>query len=172
MVIRDDGMENLDEVILSLHRDKMLDLEHRWVNALQQLNDDDLNWRPNDLSNSIANLVVHIAGNFRQRFVSGIGGEPDNRDRNEEFNTRQRFTKQELVNILTEHFAIVHRSMLNMTSQMLTQVYNIQGRDVSGLDVIFGVATHVSEHLGQVLFIAKLRLGEEYQIQVLPHERK
>lgn len=107
-------MENQDEAILSLHRKKMLDLERRWVNALQQLNDDDVNWRANDVSNSIANLVIHVVGSLRQRFVSGIGGEPDNRDRDDEFNTKQWFTKTELINMFTEQFAIVHRTMENI----------------------------------------------------------
>lgn len=51
-----------------------------------------------------------------------------------------------------------------------TEVYKIQGRDMISLDVIFGVATQVSEHLGQVLFIAKMRLGENYQVQWMPHK--
>lgn len=165
-------MENHDESILLLHRDKMLDLERRWVTALQQLNDDDVNWRVNDMSNSIANIVVHVIGNLRQRFVSGIGEEHDDRDRDEEFNTRQQFTRIELIDMLTEQFFVVHRTLLHMKPQMLTQAYQIQERDVSVLDVIFGVATHVSEHLGQVLFIAKMRLGDDYQIQWNPHQRK
>ncbi|MCF8564195.1 DUF1572 domain-containing protein [Alicyclobacillus tolerans] len=58
---------------MSLHRDKMLDLQRRWVNALKQFNDDDVNWRVNDMSNSIANLVVHVVGNLHQRFVAANG---------------------------------------------------------------------------------------------------
>lgn len=165
-------MQSPYEVILSLHRDKMVDLERRWVNTLKQLKDEDVNWKVNDVSNSIANLVVHVVGNLRQRFVSGMGGELDHRDRDEEFNTRHQFTRTELVDMVTEQFATVHRTLQNLSPETLTQTYKIQGRDVSGLDVIFGVATHVSEHLGQVLFIAKLRLGEEYQIQWMPHEKK
>uniref|UniRef100_UPI003555EED8 DUF1572 family protein n=1 Tax=Alicyclobacillus tolerans TaxID=90970 RepID=UPI003555EED8 len=51
----------------------MLDLQRRWVNALKQFNDDDVNWRVNDMSNSIANLVVHVVGNLHQRFVAANG---------------------------------------------------------------------------------------------------
>ncbi|MFD1674285.1 DUF1572 family protein [Alicyclobacillus fodiniaquatilis] len=164
-------MNNFQEV-LSLHRDKMFDLERRWVNALQQLDDEDVNWRPNDVSNSIANLVVHVAGNLRQRFVSGIGQESDIRDRDEEFNTREWFSKTELINLLTEQFSTVHRTLQCLTPDKLFQVYTIKNQDRTVLDVIFEVVTHISEHLGQVLFIAKMRLDDRYQIQWAPHQRR
>lgn len=99
-------------------------------------------------------------------------GELDNRDRDEEFNSREQFTKAELIDMLTDEFAVVNKNILNMTPQMLSQAYEIQGRHVSLLDIIFGAATHASEHLGQVLFIAKIRLGEQYQIQWAPHRRR
>ena len=165
-------METFEDAVLSLHRAKMQDLERRWVAVLRQLHDDEVNWRPNDVSNSIANLVVHVVGNLRQRFVSGIGNEADIRMRDEEFNTRERFTGTELIDMLTEQFGIVDRTLLDMTPRMLAQTYETQGRKQSGLDILFGAATHTSEHLGQVLFIAKMLLGERYQIQWSPHQRR
>ena len=37
--------------------------------------DDEIVWaRPNDASNSIGNLMLHLSGNARQWIVSGIGG--------------------------------------------------------------------------------------------------
>lgn len=163
-------MNNLEE-ILSLSREKMRDLERRWINTLQQLDDEDVNWRANDVSNSVTNLVVHVAGSLRQRFVSGIGRESDIRDRDEEFNTREQFTKTDLINLLTEQFATVHQTMQSLTPEKLFRVYTIKDHEETALDVIFEVVTHVSEHLGQVLFIAKMRLGEQYQIQWAQHQR-
>ena len=46
-----------------------------------QLDDEQVWWRPRDGMNSIGNLLLHLAGNLRQRFGSVIGGEPDDRDR-------------------------------------------------------------------------------------------
>ena len=37
--------------------------------------------RPNEASNSIGNLMLHLAGNARQWIVSGVGGALDVRDR-------------------------------------------------------------------------------------------
>ncbi|NIP78841.1 MAG: DUF664 domain-containing protein, partial [Gemmatimonadetes bacterium] len=47
--------------------------------ALEALPADDLWWRPNDASNSVGNLLLHMAGNLRQWVVSGVGGAPDGR---------------------------------------------------------------------------------------------
>src|SRR4029453_11605183 len=44
--------------------------------------------RPNEASNSIGNLMLHLAGNARQWIVSGVGGAHDVRDRQSEFDQR------------------------------------------------------------------------------------
>ena len=57
--------------------------------CLELLDEDEVWWRPNQHSNSIGNLVLHLAGNVRQYVVSGAGGEPDIRRRDEEFAAAQ-----------------------------------------------------------------------------------
>ena len=39
--------------------------------CLDSLSEDDIWWRPNERSNSVGNLVLHLAGNIRQWVVSG-----------------------------------------------------------------------------------------------------
>src|SRR4029450_1506676 len=48
--------------------------------CVAQLSDEQLWWRPRPDMNSIANLMLHLAGNLRQWIISGIGGAPDVRD--------------------------------------------------------------------------------------------
>src|SRR3712207_5619994 len=55
------------------------------VHCLRQLSDEDVRWRPHATHNSIAIVVNHLCGNVRQWVVSGIGGAPDVRDRQSEF---------------------------------------------------------------------------------------
>ena len=49
--------------------------------SVKRLSHEDLWWRPNPASNSVGNLILHLAGNVRQWVVSGIGGAPDDRRR-------------------------------------------------------------------------------------------
>jgi hypothetical protein len=53
--------------------------------ATKSLSHDDVWRRANEQSNSIGNLMLHLAGNIRHWIVSGIGGAPSTRDRAAEF---------------------------------------------------------------------------------------
>ena len=71
--------------------------------------DDHVVWaRPNEASNSIGNLMLHLAGNARQWIVSGVGGTPDVRDRQSEFEQRASIpvTVLEAVFHVVEHFSM------------------------------------------------------------------
>lgn len=57
--------------------------------CLAQLDDGQIWWRPRAEMNSIGNLILHLAGNLRQRYLSDIGGEPFDRDRFGEFTERR-----------------------------------------------------------------------------------
>src|ERR1044071_4675434 len=60
--------------------------------------DDRVIWaRPNESSNSIGNLMLHLAGNARQWIVSGIGRAPDVRNRQAEFDQRDPIPATELI---------------------------------------------------------------------------
>src|SRR5436190_19039576 len=56
--------------------------------AMDELTDDQIWWRPNDASNSIGNLILHLCGNARQWIVAGVDGAEDTRDRASEFAQR------------------------------------------------------------------------------------
>ena len=42
--------------------------------ALAELTEDQIWWRPNEASNSIGNLILHLCGNIRQWMIAGVGG--------------------------------------------------------------------------------------------------
>lgn len=62
-----------ERFLANQHR-KLREIHTRMAWAIRQLSDEDVNWRPNEQSNSIANLVVHICGNVTQRYTVGIAG--------------------------------------------------------------------------------------------------
>ena len=55
--------------------------------ALAQISDNEINWRPDDESNSIALLVKHMSGNMLSRWTDFLttDGEKEWRDRDSEF---------------------------------------------------------------------------------------
>ena len=56
--------------------------------ALAALPADKVWWRPNEESNSVGNLLLHLTGNIRQWIVAGVGGTAVTRNRAAEFAAR------------------------------------------------------------------------------------
>src|SRR5215217_6032424 len=68
--------------------------------CLEKLTDEQIWWRANEESNSIGNLILHLCGNARQWIVSGVGSEPDFRNRDSEFEQRELIAREELLELL------------------------------------------------------------------------
>ena len=129
--------------------------------ALERMSDDDLWWRPNDASNSAGNLVLHLCGNARQWIVSGVGGAPDLRRRQEEFDERGPLPRAQLLETLDGTFADIDRTLRSCDPTTLLERRVIQGKEVTLLGAILHVVEHVSHHTGQILWIAKARTGRD-----------
>jgi uncharacterized damage-inducible protein DinB len=129
--------------------------------ALAKLSPDDLWWRPNERSNSVGNLLLHLAGNARQWIVSGVGGEADLRRRDEEFAATGGVSVEAALARLAEAVADVDRVLERLDPATLGERRTIQGNDVSVLGAIYHVVEHFSMHTGQILYVVKLRTGED-----------
>ena len=129
--------------------------------ALERLSEEDVWWRPHPSSNAVGNLLLHLAGNARQWIVSGVGGEPDLRQREEEFAARGGTSGVEALAHLEATLAEVDRVLARLDPSILAEPRRIQGHDVTVLEAIYHVVEHVSMHTGQILYIAKLRSGQD-----------
>ncbi len=125
--------------------------------AVEQLSDADLWWRPNEASNSVGNLMLHLAGNLRQWIVSGVGGAPDLRDRDIEFARREPLEREALLTALTEAVFEADAVIARADPAALDARLAVQGREVTVLEAIYHVVEHLALHAGQIFYIAKLR---------------
>ena len=90
---------------------QQLDASVRLIrHCLDQLDDAQVWWRPREDMNSVGNLLLHLAGNLKQRFGSVIGGEPDVRDRFGEFTERGTIPKGDLLRRFEEAAGVPTRS--------------------------------------------------------------
>jgi uncharacterized damage-inducible protein DinB len=131
------------------------------IHCVESMSDDDVWWRPNEQSNSVGNLMLHLCGNLRQWIVSSIGGTTIQRDRDAEFKTRDRLPKAELIGKLRAAVDDVDGVLATLPARSLLQRHTIQKYNVSGLNAIYHVVEHFSYHLGQILYIYKLRTGSD-----------
>lgn len=127
--------------------------------AVDQLSDADLWWRPNDISNSVGNLLLHLAGNITQWIVGGVGQVAGDRDRAAEFDRRDPLSRAELLARFRNAVLAAEAVIAGTGPESLGEPRRIQGRDVTVLSAIYHVIEHFSTHTGQILYIAKLRSG-------------
>jgi|SRR5215831_16055279 len=124
--------------------------------AVDALPDEGLWWRPNDQSNSVGNLLLHLNGNVRQWILAGVGGQPDVRHRAAEFDVRSGPPASALLADLDRTFDEVDEVLAELTDAALLEPRTIQGRDTTVLAAVFHVVEHFSQHLGQIILVAKL----------------
>src|SRR6185503_10252329 len=101
--------------------------------CLEQLADEQVWWRANDKSNSIGNLILHISGNARQWIVSGLGGEQDNRRRDDEFAERRVLPRDELLAHLRKAVGDFDQTLANFDTRRLLDQFKIQGTMTTAL---------------------------------------
>jgi uncharacterized damage-inducible protein DinB len=132
--------------------------------AIRDLTDEQLWWRPNERSNSIGNLMLHLAGNVRQWIVSAVGGAPDTRARDAEFNQRALIPKAELVKTLDDAVNDAAAVLGSLSPSSLSASRIVQGLEVSVGEAVYHVVEHFSMHTGQIVYIAKLVMGRDLNL--------
>ena len=129
--------------------------------SLDRLPEEDLWWRPNAASNSVGNLVLHLAGNVRQWVVAGVAGREDVRDRAAEFAAEGGKDRAAVLAHLEETLAEVDGVLAGLDPALLDEPRTIQGMETTGFGALYHAVEHFSMHTGQILWITKMRTGED-----------
>jgi len=153
---------------LGTSRHRLAECLKKIKHCLAQLTDEQVWWRPHDSMNSIANIVLHLCGNLRQWIISGVGGEPDIRERPKEFSDRSSMPKAELVRRLEEIAGKADAVLANVTDPKLLQRRRIQGFDETALSAIFDSISHFRGHMQEIVYITRLQVGDAYKFEWVP----
>lgn len=132
--------------------------------CLERLTDEDIWWRPDEESNSIGNLLLHLNGSTRMWVVSGVGGAPDLRDRQREFDERSPVPRAELLARLRETLREADEVLARADAAALLERRQVRDRNVTGLEAVFHAVEHFSMHAGQIILLTKLRTGEDLKL--------
>ncbi len=124
--------------------------------SVAELSEEDVWKRPNESSNSVGNLIVHLCGNVTQYIISSLGEKDDLRERNKEFETKDGWNKVELLAKLSETVRESSEIISKMDEETLLKMRSVQGYEFSGLGNILHVVEHFSYHSGQIAFWVKL----------------
>jgi Protein of unknown function (DUF1572) len=123
--------------------------------CVEKLSDQELWWRANPESNSVGNLMLHLAGNMRQWIICGVAGSPDERRRQHEFDERGLVPGRE---VLLQLKKVLQES--DGVLAALLEHRRIQGLDVTVLEAIYSVVSHFSMHTGQIILLTKMWKGD------------
>lgn len=132
----------------------------RILKCLDQLDNEQVWWRPNESSNSIGNLVLHLNGNVNQWIHAGLGNFPDQRKRQTEFDERKIIDKGELADLLTDTMQRVKSIIEEISEEELIQTRKVQTFQASGVSILIHVTEHFSYHTGQIAYITKMLMDK------------
>ena len=118
-------------------------------------------WRPNDASNSIGNLLLHLDGNVRQWLVTAFNSNDDERNRPAEFAAQSGLSAADLLARLGATLDEAAKVLERLTVDELLAPYEIQGYHVRGIDAVYQVVEHFGLHYGQIVYITKSLLAKD-----------
>jgi Protein of unknown function (DUF1572) len=152
----------LASIFLDFSRQKLLgQYWPRMKACVVSLTDEQIWWRPNDASNSIGNLLLHLDGNVRQWLVASFNANRDQRNRPAEFSAQGRHSATYLLAQLGATLDEAAEVLDRLTVDELLAPYEIQGYNVRGLDAIYQVVEHFGLHYGQIVYITKSLLAKD-----------
>jgi uncharacterized damage-inducible protein DinB len=125
--------------------------------CLDALSEEDVWWRANESSNSIGNLLLHLAGSTRAWIVGVAGGSPSPRDRQREFDERERIPRAELIARLRQTVADADEALARLDAGTLLERRHARDEEVTVLLAIYHAVEHFSMHTGQIIMLAKMR---------------
>lgn len=140
--------------------------------AMAQLDDDDLHWTPDPESNSVAIIVKHLAGNMRSRWTDFLttDGEKANRNRDGEF-VDDLGSRERLMAEWELGWGRLFDTLATLRAEHLQRLVAVRGKEQTVSEAVVGQLGHYAQHVGQIIYIAKLRLGERWETLSIPRKR-
>ena len=160
-----------DPLSLTIHRVLIDEVKRRIITesvprikkCLAQLTEEEIWHRPNDNVVGVGNLVLHLEGNLRQWVLSGLGKQPDHRQRDQEFDRTDPLPAELLIEQLDTLMAKVAQVLDQLTPEDLVAVRRVQGYEESGVSILMHVTEHFSYHTGQITYYVKTRKNIDLQ---------
>jgi hypothetical protein len=164
---------NFETLVLQSMKSRITKILPEQIRAcLGELNEEQIWWRPNESSNSIGNLVIHLSGSLTHFIARGIGGIDYERNRLAEFSERRMLSKEELLSIFDKMMEQVSQTLEGFDTSRFLEPTDEPIYNPTQFNNIFNVALHLSTHTGQIVYITKmLKEGAVNEIWIKAHKR-
>jgi hypothetical protein len=166
--------DQIAETFLSSAVKRMQHSENEINRCLAKLSDEQIWSRGGDHENSSANLLLHLEGNLRQWFLHGIDGQPDVRQRDEEFTLSAAERCEEIRSRFAATLVECRQVIGSLPPARLLETVNPQPRADVGpfpmIEAIFRIVGHLQLHQGQIILLTKQLTGGDLDLS-LPRKR-
>jgi uncharacterized damage-inducible protein DinB len=154
-------MDSCDRLFLDYSARKLRQLTGRIEDCLGRLTEEQIWARGAETENAVGNLVLHLSGNVRQWIVAAVGGRPDIRQRDAEFDARGGLAAAGLAGHLRGIVEEAAGVIETLAPPRLAEPLTVQGYHVTVLEAIYSAVEHFSGHTGQIIYATKLETGED-----------
>jgi hypothetical protein len=134
-----------------------------------QVDDDAFHWQLNPTSNSIAVIIQHMAGNMLSRWTNFLteDGEKEWRNRDEEFEVHT-MNRSELLSLWEKGWNCFLTTLESLNETDLLKTVHIRQEPLIVIDAINRQFAHYPYHVGQIVYIGKLILDENWKSLSIP----
>lgn len=132
--------------------------------VIDRVEEHGMHWQYNDESNSIAVIIKHIAGNSLSRWTDFLtsDGEKEWRNRDDEFEDTE-LNKQELAKLWEQGWKCLFDAINPLAESDLSRIIYIRNEGHTVLEAINRQLAHLPYHVGQMVFVAKMIKGSDWQ---------
>ena len=169
-----ESTSNLSEVALGSLRSRITQILPAQIRAcVDELTEDQLWWRPNEHTNSVGNLVLHLSGSMRHYLSRGVGGIEYNRDRPAEFAERGPIPKTQLLATFNETISQAEQVLGSFDTSRFLDPTDEPDYVPTFFDIIYNISIHLATHTGQIVYVTKmLSEGSLDELWIHAHKRK
>src|SRR5690606_35163137 len=102
-------------------------------------------------------------GHIHQRIEAGIMNEKDFRDRDAEFSHDLYVEKEKLYKSVHSSFSRFSQVVDSFSEKEMLNTETLSGNRIqSNLEIMLRCLEHYSEHLGQIIYVAKMKKGGSF----------
>lgn len=137
--------------------------------TFEQLTDEQLFWKYNEESNSIATIVKHLWGNMMSRWIDFLttDGEKKWRNREAEFDNNIK-TREALLNKWNEGWNCFFSALNSLTATDFNKIIYIRNHGHTVTEAINRQLAHYPYHIGQIVFIGKMVKDNDWESLSIP----
>jgi uncharacterized damage-inducible protein DinB len=148
----------LESTLLHLIRSRMVDDYPTQIGqCLSVINEDDVWWRPDEKSNALGNILLHLIGSNRLYIGYGVGGRAIERDRASEFSARGNVSRAALMNAWNETIQMMREVFDGLDASRLMEQTDRTGKMTPIASILLHASHHTAAHMGQVVWVTKMR---------------